>query len=73
MAMPSRQPAEPIPARSESGTARAIFDIGFNERLPIGQALILGLQNVFGMTGMFVVCSAAPSISARNRSPMSTA
>ena len=32
----------------------AIFDIGFNERLPFGQALILGLQNVFGMTGMFV-------------------
>ena len=30
------------------------FDIGVNERLPFGQALILGLQHVFGMTGMFV-------------------
>lgn len=31
-----------------------IFDVGVNERLPLGQLLILGLQNVFGMTGMFV-------------------
>jgi len=30
------------------------FDIGINDRLPLGQALILGLQHVFGMTGMFV-------------------
>jgi xanthine/uracil permease len=30
------------------------FDIGINDRLPFGQALILGLQHVFGMTGMFV-------------------
>jgi xanthine/uracil permease len=31
-----------------------VFDVGINDRLPPGQLLILGLQNVFGMTGMFV-------------------
>jgi xanthine/uracil permease len=31
-----------------------IFEVGINERLPFAQALVLGLQNVFGMTGMFV-------------------
>lgn len=31
-----------------------IFDVGINEGLSAGQLLILGLQNVFGMTGMFV-------------------
>jgi xanthine/uracil permease len=30
------------------------FDIGINGRLPLPQVLLLGLQNVFGMTGMFV-------------------
>jgi xanthine/uracil permease len=30
------------------------FDVGINERLPAGQLLVLGLQHVFGMTGMFV-------------------
>lgn len=30
------------------------FDVGINDELPFGQALILGLQHVFGMTGMFV-------------------
>jgi xanthine/uracil permease len=30
------------------------FDIGINDRLPFSQLLLLGLQNVFGMTGMFV-------------------
>lgn len=30
------------------------FDIGIDDRLPFVQALILGLQHVFGMTGMFV-------------------
>jgi xanthine/uracil permease len=32
----------------------AVFDIGIDERLPYGQTLVLGLQNIFGMTGMFV-------------------
>ncbi|HVY56304.1 MAG TPA: solute carrier family 23 protein [Xanthobacteraceae bacterium] len=32
----------------------AIFDVGINDRLPPGQLLVLGLQNIFGMTGMFV-------------------
>ncbi len=31
-----------------------IFDVAINDRLPLGQLLVLGLQNVFGMTGMFV-------------------
>jgi xanthine/uracil permease len=31
-----------------------VFDVGVNDPLPLGQLLILGLQNVFGMTGMFV-------------------
>ncbi len=31
-----------------------IFDVGIEGRLPPGQLLILGLQNIFGMTGMFV-------------------
>lgn len=35
-------------------TPDAIFDVGINERLPTGQFFLLGLQNVFGMTGMFV-------------------
>src|ERR1700722_14986133 len=33
---------------------RKIFDVGINDSLPPGQLLVLGLQNVFGMTGMFV-------------------
>jgi len=34
--------------------AEKIFDVGIDERLPYNQLLILGVQNVFGMTGMFV-------------------
>ncbi len=30
------------------------FDMGINERLPLPQLVVLALQNVFGMTGMFV-------------------
>jgi xanthine/uracil permease len=30
------------------------FDVGINDRLPLGQLPMLGLQHVFGMTGMFV-------------------
>lgn len=33
---------------------RPVFDVGIDERLPFGQLLILGVQNIFGMTGMFV-------------------
>jgi xanthine/uracil permease len=54
MTMLSRQPAGTTLPKPKGGAASAIFDIGFNERLPVGQSLILGLQNVFGMTGMFV-------------------
>jgi xanthine/uracil permease len=38
---------------TELPIARA-FDVGINDRLPVGQMVILGLQHVFGMTGMFV-------------------
>ena len=31
-----------------------VFDIGINEWLPAPQLVLLGLQNIFGMTGMFV-------------------
>jgi xanthine/uracil permease len=32
----------------------AVFDVGIHDRLPLGQALMLGFQNIFGMIGMFV-------------------
>ena len=35
-------------------TSGGAFDVGINDRLPLGQLLMLGLQHVFGMTGMFV-------------------
>jgi xanthine/uracil permease len=34
--------------------AAKIFDVGIDETLSYGQLLVLGLQNIFGMTGMFV-------------------
>src|SRR5690348_1840580 len=40
-------------ATTEIRSASA-FEVGINERLPAGQLAILGLQHVFGMTGMFV-------------------
>lgn len=38
----------------DGGAPQHVFDIGINERLTPSQFLLLGLQNVFGMTGMFV-------------------
>ncbi|HKT98203.1 MAG TPA: solute carrier family 23 protein [Paraburkholderia sp.] len=38
---------------AENPSAR-VFDVGINERLPLPQLAVLALQNVFGMTGMFV-------------------
>ena len=35
-------------------TNGSAFDVGINDRLAVGQLAILGLQHVFGMTGMFV-------------------
>jgi xanthine/uracil permease len=43
-----------IHASMKEAAARGIFDVGINDSLPPGQLLVLGLQNVFGMTGMFV-------------------
>ena len=31
-----------------------VFDVGIHEKLPLGQAVMLGFQNIFGMIGMFV-------------------
>jgi xanthine/uracil permease len=36
------------------GVAEKVFDVGIDEKLSYDQLLILGLQNIFGMTGMFV-------------------
>jgi len=44
------KPGEPASAPS----AEKVFDVGIDERLSYEQLLILGLQNIFGMTGMFV-------------------
>jgi xanthine/uracil permease len=41
-------------AQAEQVTTEKVFDIGIDERLSYDQLLILGLQNIFGMTGMFV-------------------
>ena len=35
-------------------TSGGAFDVGINDQLPLEQLLMLGLQHVFGMTGMFV-------------------
>jgi xanthine/uracil permease len=40
--------------RVEKVPAEKVFDVGIDERLSYDQLLILGLQNIFGMTGMFV-------------------
>src|SRR5215475_7258078 len=39
---------------SDQSPAQGAFDIGINGRLTSSQFLLLGMQNVFGMTGMFV-------------------
>lgn len=43
-----------VNASMKEAAAPGIFDVGINDSLPLGQLLVLGLQNVFGMTGMFV-------------------
>ena len=42
--------------RNEIGAApsEGVFDVGIDQRLSYDQLLVLGLQNIFGMTGMFV-------------------
>ena len=62
-------------ANASQRTAGKIFEVGIDEKLPPAQLLVLGLQNIFGMTGMFVF----PGILGRSfnlprsRSPISTA
>jgi xanthine/uracil permease len=43
----------PHPRSSHASKGQA-FDVGVHDRLPVLQLILLGLQNVFGMTGMFV-------------------
>jgi xanthine/uracil permease len=38
----------------KAAAGHKVFDVGINDPLPPGQLLVLALQNVFGMTGMFV-------------------
>jgi xanthine/uracil permease len=40
--------------KSGETPAEKVFDVGIDERLSYDQLFILGLQNIFGMTGMFV-------------------
>ena len=46
--------AQGIAAPALAAAPPAVFDIGIDEKLPLGQALMLGFQNIFGMIGMFV-------------------
>jgi xanthine/uracil permease len=41
-------------AQADKEVAEKVFDVGIDEHLSYDQLLILGLQNIFGMTGMFV-------------------
>jgi xanthine/uracil permease len=41
-------------ASADSAGRSGVFDVGIHEKLPLGQALMLGFQNIFGMIGMFV-------------------
>lgn len=52
--MPSAQVISEKDAPVAARQSTEEFDIGVNERLPIPQAMVLGLQNIFGMAGMFV-------------------
>ncbi|MFL5625962.1 MAG: solute carrier family 23 protein, partial [Ktedonobacteraceae bacterium] len=39
---------------SDVAPKSSIFDVGINQRMNIGELLGLGLQNILGMTGMFI-------------------
>jgi len=43
-----------VAAPADSTGRSQVFDVGIHEKLPLGQALMLGFQNIFGMIGMFV-------------------
>ena len=44
----------PVAAAPESAGRAAAFDVGLNGKLPFGQLVALGFQNIFGMIGMFI-------------------
>jgi xanthine/uracil permease len=41
-------------ATTADAAPSGVFDVGIHDPLPLGQALMLGFQNIFGMIGMFV-------------------
>jgi xanthine/uracil permease len=43
-----------VAAPADGAVRSEIFNVGIHEKLPLGQALMLGFQNIFGMIGMFV-------------------
>ena len=43
-----------LEATARIANSERVFDVGIHEALPPSQLFLLGLQNVFGMTGMFV-------------------
>jgi xanthine/uracil permease len=43
-----------ITAAASQNPPATAFDVGLNGRLPLGQLIVLGFQNIFGMIGMFV-------------------
>src|SRR5437763_1829463 len=47
-AVPDRTAAAPHDAQATA------FDVGLNGKLPLGQLIVFGFQNIFGMIGMFV-------------------
>ena len=45
---------ETAPVAAAREDEARVFDVGIHEKLPLGQAIMLGFQNIFGMVGMFV-------------------
>lgn len=42
------------PSADAAAVTRSEFDVGINETMPFGQLIAIGVQNIFGMSGMFV-------------------
>ena len=46
--------AQANPSADAAAVTRGEFDVGINETMPFGQLIAIGVQNIFGMSGMFV-------------------
>lgn len=42
------------PMSAPESAPRRVFDVGINEKMPLKEAILMGLQNVFVMAGIFV-------------------